>query len=272
MISVILECARSESDLLVAECYDLGTPGITEEALPEGRCRLTVYFDSQEAATEATLRLRPWALTMEQTPERNWTEASRAVWRPLMIGHRLFLAPPWDETPVPPGRIRIEMPTGLAFGTGLHATTQLAMEAIDVLLKPGASVLDLGMGSGILAVTAALLGADRVVGCDIDPGVLRPAREFADCIAPRVLFFAGSVRSVRGAAFDLVAANINAVTIISLAGEIARVLTPGGHAAVTGLRSRRAASVRDALKAGGLKIARSLEKDDWACLIATRTE
>ena len=272
MVSVTLECSCSESDLLVAECYGLGTAGITEEALPEGRRRLIVYFDSEETAAEATALLRRSGLTTEPAPERDWTEDSRAVWRPLMIGNRLFLAPPWDATPVPPGRIRIEMPTGLAFGTGLHATTQLALEATEALLKPGASVLDLGTGSGILAVTAALLGAGRAVGCDIDTGALLPAREFADSFAPGVMLFAGSARSVRSAAFDLVASNINAVTIVSLAAEVARVLKPGGRAAVTGFRPRRAERVRDALATSGLKVARSLEKDGWTCLIATRVE
>src|ERR1700738_1813831 len=91
------------------------------------------------------------------------------VLQPMTVGARFFLVPEWRDDPTPAGRFRIAVNPGQAFGTGVHETTRLCLEAIEEFVRPGSAVLDVGTGSGILARAAALLGAKRVYGCDVDP-------------------------------------------------------------------------------------------------------
>jgi ribosomal protein L11 methyltransferase len=129
-------------------------------------------------------------------------------------------------------------------------------------LEPGVTVLDVGTGSGILAVAAALLGAGRIYACDIDPEAARVARERFRTEGIRAGLFIGSLRAVRAAAVDFVVANINAETLGSLAPEIGRVLKPDGRAALTGFTGRDLAGVRAAYGAHGT----ALEKGEWRAL------
>jgi ribosomal protein L11 methyltransferase len=138
----------------------------------------------------------------------------------------------------------------------------LALEAMESQLRPGMSVLDLGTGSGILAVAAALLGAGRIYACDIDFDAAGVARDRFRNEGIEVGLFAGSVRAIRAAAVDFVVANINAEALASLAPEIDRILKPGGGAALTGFPVRNLEAVRAAYRGRGTV----MEKDEWRCV------
>ena len=132
----------------------------------------------------------------------------------MCIRDRFFLVPEWRSDAAPEGRFRIIVNPGMAFGTGLHETTQLCLEALETYVRPGARVLDVGTGSGILAHAAALLGAGPVWACDIDPEAVEIARGNAE---PNL--FIGSVDAVRSAAAGVIAANISPDAIARLAPE-----------------------------------------------------
>ncbi len=134
------------------------------------------------------------------------------AWPPLLVGEKFFVVAPWRTDPTPPGRFRLEINPGQQCGTGQHPCTQLCLEAMERIVKPGDSVLDVGTGSGILSIAAKLLGAGRVVACDIDPDAARA-----------VPFFVGSVDAVRTGAFDVVVANISETVIEDLREEFDRV-------------------------------------------------
>jgi ribosomal protein L11 methyltransferase len=256
MVSVFLECAKEDSERLVADLYELGTIGILEEDSPGDRCKLWAYF---EDGVDTSV-LSTWKPVVRREDARDWVEVSRSRWHPLLIGERFFLVPPWRDDPVPPGRCRLEMPAGLASGTGLHPATQLALEAIERFLQPGDCVLDLGTGSGILSMAAQMLGAGRIIACDIDPQAAEAASKVG------VSVFVGSARSVRSSSIDLVAANINAATILSLAAEIRRVLRPSGRAILTGFPVSACENVRKRF----IPVEAELEKGGWACLVTKR--
>ncbi len=147
-----------------------------------------------------------------ECPDVDWAQHTYDAWPPLLVGEKFFVVAPWRGDPTPPGRIRLELNPGMQCGTGRHRCTQLCLEAMERIVQPGDSVLDVGTGSGILSIAAKLLGASRVVACDIDPDA-----------AKLVPFFVGSVDAVRSDSFDVVAANINESVIEDLHPEFVRV-------------------------------------------------
>lgn len=268
MLSITLECDRSEKERIAAELYEAGTEGILEEDLLENRCRLEAFFDETVDAAALSDRFIPYGAVVKQVEGQDWVEISQRQWAPVLVGKRLFLVPSWRNDPVPPGRLRVEMPSGLAYGTGLDPATQLALETLERALKPEARMLDLGTGSGILAVAAKALGAGTVFACDIDPHAADAARGLFEASGVEIYTYVGSVRSLRSDCVDLVVANINAVTIIGLAAEIARILRPGGTAILSGFTQGQAERIRDLLAGRRLPVRESLEKGGWICVIA----
>jgi ribosomal protein L11 methyltransferase len=270
MIAAVLVCPRQERDHISGELYELGTVGVTEEDLPGEHVRMRAFFE--EGASEEILlkHLAPWTPRIEPVEQCDWISVSRAQWQPVTIGKRLYLTPPWRTGPAPEGRIRIEMPPGQAYGTGMGVPTQLALEAMEHLLKPDDDVLDLGTGSGLVAAVAARLGAGKVVACDIDVDVLTPAREFTKKSCGNVLIFAGSVRSMRSGCMDLVVANIHAEALVSLAGEIQRVLKPNGTVVLAGFVSPGHLRVHSAYVNHGFSVTAAYFKEEWVCLTANK--
>jgi ribosomal protein L11 methyltransferase len=147
-----------------------------------------------------------------ESPETDWEQYNYDAWPPLLVGEKFFVVAPWRDDPTPPGRFRLELNPGMQCGTGQHPCTQLCLKAMEDLVKPGDSVLDVGTGSGILSIAAKLLGAGRVVACDIDSDA-----------AKAVPFFLGSVDAVRTGSFDVVVANINESVIEDLHPQFVRV-------------------------------------------------
>jgi ribosomal protein L11 methyltransferase len=142
------------------------------------------------------------------------------------------------------------------------------LAALERELRTGDTLLDLGTGSGILSAAALLLGATAVYACDIDEDSVLVAREYTE---RRVPLFLGSARSLRGASVEVVAANINAATLRTLAGDIARVLKPGGRALLGGFTAMDMPSLSAALEAASLTVTDRVEQDEWILLTASVT-
>ena len=254
MFSLWIECSPAEKDRIVAELWEQGTVGIVEHDLAGGACRLQAFF----AEPVSTRYGDDWHVE----EERDWNAIARSCWQPFTVGSRFFLAPSWRDDPTPAGRFRIEIDPGMAFGTGLHATTQLCMEALEEHLRPGASVLDVGTGSGILAIAAALLGAGRVWACDVDAEAVEITRRNVQRAGMPVALFVGSTACVRARSADVVVANINAATLTCLAADIAAARTE--VAILSGFVIAEAGALMAAL---GIPVREVREKNDWVCFI-----
>src|SRR5579871_1145593 len=170
MFSLEIECEPEERDLLIADLWEQGSAGITEV----DERHLRAFFDDS-ADREALLARFAGAAAQTEEP-RDWVQSARDLLQPVTVGARFFLVPEWRNDPTPAGRFRITVNPGMAFGTGVHQTTRLCLEALEDFLKPGMTVLDVGTGSGILAEAAALLGAAQVIACDNDPVAVEIAR------------------------------------------------------------------------------------------------
>lgn len=204
--------------------------------------------------------------------ESDWAEAWKTHFPVLRIGRRLVIRPSWRRHRARPGEVVLALDPGMAFGTGLHPTTRLCLAAIERVADSdglGSRVLDVGSGSGILSIAAALLGADHVLAVDTDPIAIELTVANADRngLAKRIIAREGSLPSGE-ALFDVVVANLVASILIELAPVLARELVPGGRLVASGIFSDREAEVAEALRASGL-IVRDRDLDgDWVALTA----
>jgi ribosomal protein L11 methyltransferase len=231
MFSLEIDCDPEDHDLLIAELWEQGSAGIVE-LNPQ-----TVRSFFEDSANRAgLLKLFPGARQREEEA-RDWVQSARDLLQPMEVGRRFFLVPEWRDDPAPEGRFRIAVNPGMAFGTGVHETTRLCIEALEDYLRPGMSVLDVGTGSGILAKAAKLLGAGNVTACDTDPVAVEIAGEG----------FVGSVDAVAADAVDLVMANISPEAIAALAPDLLRVRKPGGVLLASGFEAHEVEQVRAAL-------------------------
>ena len=223
---------------------------------------LTSLGEIAPAARGATLAAVP-------VPVVDWQALWRQHHRPVAVGRRLLVAPPWD-VPRPAGREVLVIEPGMAFGTGQHATTRACLEAIEAAVGTGQvrSALDVGTGSGVLALALARLGVERVVALDTDPAVVPLARaNLARNGAARVALLAGPLAAVRGR-FDLVVANLLADAIVAEAGALARAVGPGGRLVVSGLVAEQLPAVRAAYP--GWRVTETRAEGAWRTLTLVR--
>jgi ribosomal protein L11 methyltransferase len=214
--------------------------------------------------------------------ESDWAGAWKRHLGILRIGRGLVIRPSWRRHRRQPGATVVTMDPGMAFGTGLHPTTRLCLEAIERWAGEGrlarggardgrARLLDIGCGSGILAITACLLGAGEALGLDTDPLAVEATRANArrNRVARRLRARPGSLPTGAGP-FDLVAANLVASLLVDLAGSLATELAPGGRLIASGIFVDREAAVREALESAGLPVVRRDTEGDWVALEAQR--
>ncbi len=232
MVSLRLHCTIDEKDELIAELYAADTSGIVEEEFPGGDCTLEAFFDTEPQARHAAEAFAAYQPAWVEHGERNYVAEFQSQWQPMAVGSRFHLVPPWDESPTPEGRLRLEYQAGMACGSGMHPCTRLCLAAIEEIVKPGTAVLDVGVGSGILLMACALLGGRPLAGCDID----HDSAALAALAVPHAAIFTGSVRSVRDAAFDVAIANISSIAAEELRDDLLRVCRPGGAILVSGFR------------------------------------
>jgi ribosomal protein L11 methyltransferase len=206
----------------------------------------------------------------EDVREEDWANNWKQYYQTLHLTRRLVVNPSWISYQPADGEIVITLDPGGAFGTGTHETTAMCAEFLDERLLPGARVLDLGTGSGILAIVAASLGAGRVEAIDIDPAAVEVAKANCRINQAQVDCHQGELPESRHAPFDLIVANIIADVICAIAPGIPGQLAEGGLFIASGIIEDKLGRVLDAARQAGLDCLECRERGDWRAVVFRR--
>ncbi len=296
-LEINLDVPAPGIDLVCNELAELGCEGVTvedrpldtfvvpdpDENIPE-YFRVKTYFPHTEAINELSARiteglawlaplvpgLLPLNLEWHCLKDEDWAEGWKQHFSATAIGKRLIVKPSWEELPSTDGKVIVNIDPGMAFGTGTHGTTLLCLESLAALYAEPpypARVLDVGTGSGILAIAAAALGAQRVLACDIEPESCRIAAENAarNGVAHLVEVTEAPLESLEGG-FDVVVANILAEENIRLGVELTKRLAPGGILLLSGILTEKESLVTRAFADFGLSGPEVWHSAEWVCL------
>jgi len=274
---------------LVAETLSLGPctsvafgrPTLASAEAPEGfdYVRTFVASSADTPALRAELRasldalaersevpeLAQLELDFHELPPEDYARSWMKVWKPFRVG-RLAVVAPWRESVLRPTDLRLELEPGGAFGSGRHATTRMCMRVIQERLRPGSRLVDAGSGSGILAVSAALLGAREALGFDIDPNAQPWAEELArrNGAGGRARFASAGFECLPALGrFDALVANIYADVVIEHIASLRAALEPGGWFAFSGCTLQHASATRAAIERSGLALQEVRVRGRW---------
>lgn len=294
--------ANGELAEAIADVFSRFTKGVAMESLsievdPEGEgkpsdeMRVYAFLPMDDAVEETRQKIEEalWHLNFIQPipkpqyrpiTEQNWMEAWKKHYRPIVIGERLIIVPPWVDYQ-PKNRITISIEPGLAFGTGTHPTTQLSLNALEKLIQEEQSfldVIDVGCGSGILTIAAIKLGAGRGFGVDIDADAIENAQKNArlNGVEDKIRFAQGSINAIRAGIFEInqapiVVANIIAPILKKLLLEgLSELVLPGGVLVLSGILEDQLEEIREALLYNHFIIREQIQMNDWIALIAAQ--
>jgi ribosomal protein L11 methyltransferase len=279
---LVIETPADLADAIASRLFDVGLQGLEEHASATG-VRLLTYGDDRPAIERYAKTTRDYLVELakidpaaraatvriDERPNDDWAVSWMKYFKQTALTERLAVQPSWDPAPPPAGMRRLIIEPKMAFGFGTHATTQLAARSVErwCLAHPGGAVLDVGTGTGILALAALLSGAARAVGVDIDPAAVAAARENAalNGLEAAAEFTHRPLHQIRGE-FDLVAANITAPTLLEMAGDLTRRTKPGGRLALTGVLAESRREMIAAYDERGMSLAREEEQDEWILL------
>jgi ribosomal protein L11 methyltransferase len=242
---------------------------------PEGLADFHATLESRLAEIASHFPASKLRVETRLVPSEDWEHSWKRYWHALEVGERLVIKPSWEDWTGEPDKLVIALDPAQAFGTGTHPTTQLCLRALeDVVPNYDAPlVFDVGTGSGILAIAAVLLGAPRVVACDIDPVAVEATRENAERngVLAAIEVHVGGVDVIEGEA-DVVVANILAEVIAPIAPDLAARTKPGGAVLASGIIRARQAMVEEAFEAAGLVVLRVEHQGEWVLVEARKPD
>lgn len=269
------------SDIDLKSCYgDL----IDESILNADKtvAAVSVYLPADRPYSDAVAFLRDRMATdhidgkieIIGVNEEDWANSWKAYYKPLHIGKRMVIVPAWESYTPQKDEIIVRMDPGMAFGTGTHETTRLVIELLERLVRPGMRVLDVGCGSGILAICASKLGADACRAYDIDPVAVRVAREnIKDSGEENVTCDVSDLLrdvDLSEGKYDLICANIVADIIIRMAPDVAKYMKDDAVLLASGIITERAEEVVAALTEKGLAVKERLDDNGWCALVVQK--
>lgn len=239
-----------------------------------------IYISECDNALEAFSFLKerlealeiPFEAATVGVDDKDWNENWKKYFKAFEVGTRLAVCPSWENYKNSDDRTVLNIDPGAAFGTGTHATTSLCLSVLDNVIKDGMTVLDIGSGSGILAIASVLLGAQEAVGVDIDAQSVKTANENAEIngVAHKAKFMVGDLAEKVSDKYDIVCANIVADVIIRLFANVKDYMKDNAKLIISGIIDIRADEVEAAALDNGFKIEEMLERDNWRAYILNK--
>ena len=266
-----------EEEVMQIAKIDLIDEALLQQDRTKGKVHIYISPEDNPAEAMAFLRERleaegiEYRILSDTCDVEGCLENWKQYFHPIPIGQRLLIRPVWRDDYDPQGRIVLHLEPGLAFGTGTHETTRLCLEALEAYTFEGASVLDVGCGSGILSVAALLLGAKSAVGIDIDELAVKASVENAERngVADRYTGIHGNLTDKVSGTYDIITANIVADAIIMLSGDIEHFMKDNTIYIMSGIIDTRLEDVLAGLPQS-LEIIRQYEEKGWLCLVAQK--
>lgn len=280
---VALNVRRDAEEFASCLLFDAGTSGIITLEEHPASVKLGAYFSEQAEIEAVAERVQAGfghagrgrdllAISVAEVPDQDWMQKWKEGFEPVIIGERLIVAPSWKLPGASEERAVIQIDPGMAFGTGTHETTRLCLEAIEKYWR-GGHLLDVGTGTGILAIAAAMLApGSHVTAIDIDPLAVEVAREniIINGASKAIEVLEGQPRDFVGRRFDMVIANLTAEVIISLIADLVGCLAASGTMILSGILSALAADVEQSVLEQGLTVIERREAGEWSALVAQR--
>lgn len=263
------------------EIKQFGPVEIIDEALlkkDRSTACIHVYISPQENPQESVTFLQErltaagiaYETDMQRVSEEDWANNWKQYFKPLPVGQKLIIVPTWHQEPIQAhGRVQLTIDPGMAFGSGQHETTRLCLELLEQFVQPSSSLLDVGTGSGILAVAALLMGAENALGVDIDKLSVKIAEENAalNGVGGRFRAICGDLAKNVSGVYDIITANIVADIILQLLPDTARLLKKDGILILSGIIAEREADVFSGISQAALQV-RAVVRDRGWCAIA----
>ena len=273
--------------------WEQGALGVVDEELPGEPPRLRAFYPESASSGALLAAVGDYQASLEALGfpagpapaeigpilDAEWAHAWQQSFPPRLVGRHLLIRPPWDATRAP-DRAEVIVEPGRAFGTGHHGSTEGCLALLDGLAgrwrhgaAPPGRILDVGTGTGILAIAAVALGAPRVWCIDVDPDAVAAARHNAELnrCADRLDVALGGLEAIdAGATFDLVLANLLTHTHLDLAADYRRIVAPGGVLVLGGMLAGEESRVGDALAGAGFGSGTALALEGWASLLLRR--
>lgn len=266
--------------------------------IPEGEAVIKAYYPEMvkiepileqlsyfiEEIREYPIDVGIASISVKIVDDEDWANAWKQYFKPVAITSQLTIKPTWEDYVSKPGEIIIELDPGMAFGTGTHATTALCLQTLEQYIQPGMDVIDIGTGSGILAIGAVKLGARHVLALDLDPVAVVSATENVELnkLENQVTVIQSDLLQVLksreahdnrvGVALpvDLVVANILADIILLFIDDVYEALKPGGIYITSGIIGQKAAEVEQALEKAGFEVLQTNKDQDWVAIAARK--
>ena len=254
---------RMPEDVLVHAWFQ------ADEGFPALWADLSCRLEEMRSANPAFGSLLP---DHRQVSDADWTDVWKKYYKPFHIGQHLVIKPTWESYTAQEGDKVIEMDPGMAFGSGTHETTAMCVTLLEETIRGGESVIDIGTGSGILAIAAAFSGAGKVLAVDIDPDAVRVARENVanNRVQDLVTVREGDLLKYMDDRCDICVANIISDIIISFAAPLKDHIVPGGLFICSGIVRQRAEEVKEALFSAGYEVLKEVRRGEWAAFLSRR--
>jgi ribosomal protein L11 methyltransferase len=286
-VELAVEIHPSLAEAVSSFLIEQGSPGVIQEELPgpahRKKERIIAYFPNDRGFRAKGGKIRSFLRSVSQLhpgsfsfhhrviKEEKWAENWKSNFKPLRITPRLVVKPPWEEYAQQKGELVIEIDPGMAFGTGTHPSTQMCLRALEEIMRyslHSPSMLDVGTGSGILAIAARKLGVRQVLAIDIDPVAIDCARKNAALNNTNrgIDFRVGSPDGLRRN-FDIIVANLLPQELLQVAPFLPKRMSSGGTLIVSGLLRGQRKEIISAFAGQNLEILRSQDSKGWACLV-----